>query len=171
MPPKRSRMPWRIGSRASTVSVRIPTTVGSPRNWANGRIPSPGSTPSTTSYTERATRGRPAARHTPDGFVEDRNIGDIDELVTLAQSVGLPPRQTRRGKCSRTEVLGMRRPCTAVDADWEKSRRYGITGVPTFVAGGHDVVGAQPYEAAGAVSEHRGGRRSVRCHYMMRELR
>jgi predicted DsbA family dithiol-disulfide isomerase len=35
----------------------------------------------------------------------------------------------------------------AVDADWELSRRYGVTGVPTFVAGRHNVVGAQPYEA------------------------
>jgi predicted DsbA family dithiol-disulfide isomerase len=34
-----------------------------------------------------------------------------------------------------------------VDADWAKSREYGVTGVPTFVAGGHSVVGAQPYEA------------------------
>ena len=34
----------------------------------------------------------------------------------------------------------------AVDADWRLSRQYGITGVPTFVAGRHGVVGAQPYE-------------------------
>ena len=35
---------------------------------------------------------------------------------------------------------------SAVDADWEKARDYGVTGVPTFVAGGRGVVGAQPYE-------------------------
>ena len=35
----------------------------------------------------------------------------------------------------------------AVDADWRLSRQYGITGVPTFVAGRRSVVGAQPYEA------------------------
>ena len=35
----------------------------------------------------------------------------------------------------------------AVDADWELSRRYGVTGVPTFVVGRYGVVGAQPYEA------------------------
>ena len=35
----------------------------------------------------------------------------------------------------------------AVDADWALSRQYGITGVPTFVAGRYGVVGAQPYEA------------------------
>ena len=34
----------------------------------------------------------------------------------------------------------------AVDEDWKLSRQYGITGVPTFVAGGYGVVGAQPYE-------------------------
>ena len=72
-------------------------------------------------------------------FVEDRNIGDVDELVKLAQSVGLPADAAR-------EVLTDRSFGDAVDADWEKSRRYGITGVPTFVAGGHDVVGAQSYE-------------------------
>ena len=39
------------------------------------------------------------------------------------------------------------KPPNAVDADWAKSRQYGVTGVPTFVAGGYGVVGAQPYEA------------------------
>ena len=34
----------------------------------------------------------------------------------------------------------------AVDADWQKSRQYGVTGVPTFVSGKHVVVGAQPYD-------------------------
>jgi predicted DsbA family dithiol-disulfide isomerase len=44
-------------------------------------------------------------------------------------------------------VLEKRTYQAAVDADWEKSRQYGVTGVPTFVAGGQGVVGAQPYEA------------------------
>jgi len=35
----------------------------------------------------------------------------------------------------------------AVDEHWSKSRQYGITGVPTFVAAGRGVAGAQPYEA------------------------
>jgi predicted DsbA family dithiol-disulfide isomerase len=43
-------------------------------------------------------------------------------------------------------VLEKRTYQAAVDADWEKSRQYGVTGVPTFVAG-PVVVGAQPYEA------------------------
>ena len=73
-------------------------------------------------------------------FVEARNIGDPDELVKIAESVGLPGGQAR-------EVLDRRSFKAAVDADWEKSHRYGVTGVPTFVAGNQGVVGAQPYEA------------------------
>lgn len=34
----------------------------------------------------------------------------------------------------------------SVDLDWASSRPAGITGVPTFEAGGRRVVGAQPYE-------------------------
>ena len=45
------------------------------------------------------------------------------------------------------EVLEKRTFKDAVDADWTLSRQYGITGVPTFVAGRSCVVGAQPYEA------------------------
>ena len=33
-----------------------------------------------------------------------------------------------------------------IDEDWEKSRKYGVTGVPTFVCAGQSLVGAQPYE-------------------------
>ena len=72
-------------------------------------------------------------------FVEGRNIGDIDLLVEIAASVGLPAEEARA-------VLEERRFSEEVDADWEKSHRYGVTGVPTFVADRHGVVGAQPYE-------------------------
>ena len=34
----------------------------------------------------------------------------------------------------------------AIDADWTRSHQLGVTGVPTFVAGGYGLVGAQPYE-------------------------
>ena len=72
-------------------------------------------------------------------FVDKRNIGDPEVLVELAQSVGLPAVEARA-------VLAERRFKDAVDADWAKSHRYGVTGVPTFVAGGYGVVGAQSYE-------------------------
>lgn len=70
-------------------------------------------------------------------FVDGRNIGDVEVLVELAGSVGLPADRTRR-------ALEDRRGKEAVDADWALAARAGVTGVPTFVAGGHQVVGAQP---------------------------
>jgi predicted DsbA family dithiol-disulfide isomerase len=73
-------------------------------------------------------------------FVDGRNIGDPDVLVEIAASAGLPAAQAR-------EVLDKRTHKAAIDADWEKSHRYGVTGVPTFVIGTNGVVGAQPYEA------------------------
>ena len=72
-------------------------------------------------------------------FVDKKNIGDIDLLVEIAESVGLD------GAAAR-DVLENRTFQAAVDADWEKSRQYGVTGVPTYVADGKGVVGAQPYE-------------------------
>jgi len=73
-------------------------------------------------------------------FVDVRNIGDPEVLVEIAVSVGLPAEGAR-------EVLEKRTHKAAIDADWEKSHQYGVTGVPTFVIGKHGVVGAQPYEA------------------------
>jgi predicted DsbA family dithiol-disulfide isomerase len=72
-------------------------------------------------------------------FVDGRNIGDAEELLQSAKSIGLPENEAR-------QVLEKRTFKAAIDADWEKSRQYGVTGVPTFVAGQQGVVGAQPYE-------------------------
>ena len=84
-------------------------------------------------------------------FVDGRNIGDPDVLVEIAAAVGLPVSDAR-------EVIEKRTHKSAVDADWEKSRRYGVTGVPTFVAGNDGVVGAQPYEALEALVRQARGR-------------
>ena len=72
-------------------------------------------------------------------FVESRNIGDPEVLVDIAKKVGLPEDEARTVLLDRTYK-------EAVEADWQKARRYGITGVPSFVAGGTKVVGAQPYD-------------------------
>jgi predicted DsbA family dithiol-disulfide isomerase len=72
-------------------------------------------------------------------FEEARNIGDVEVLVDVAQSVGIPAEAAR-------DVLTQRTFKDAVDADWEKARRYGITGVPSFVAGNQKASGAHPYE-------------------------
>jgi predicted DsbA family dithiol-disulfide isomerase len=85
-------------------------------------------------------------------FVEGRNIADIDLLVEIAESVGLPADEAR-------QVLEERRFSDAVDADWQKSHRYGVTGVPTFVADKNGVVGAQPYEVLQQLVEKAGAPR------------
>ncbi len=72
-------------------------------------------------------------------FVEARDISQPAVLLEIAERVGLPVDGAR-------EVLEQRTFKAAVDADWALSRRYGVTGVPTFVVGRHGVVGAQPYE-------------------------
>jgi len=71
-------------------------------------------------------------------FEDSRNIGDIEVLVDVASTNGVPPDQARQVVTTRTHKV-------AVDADWALARSYGITGVPSFIAGGRKVVGAQPY--------------------------
>jgi predicted DsbA family dithiol-disulfide isomerase len=73
-------------------------------------------------------------------FVDARDISQPAVLLDIAERVGLPVD-------GAWEVLERRTFKDAVDADWALSRQYGITGVPTFVAGRYGVVGAQPYEA------------------------
>ena len=77
-------------------------------------------------------------------FVEARDISRPEVLLEIVEQVGLPREAAR-------EVLEKRTFKEAVDADWALSREYGITGVPTFVAGRFGVVGAQPYEALEAL--------------------
>ena len=72
-------------------------------------------------------------------FVEARNIGDPAALLEIVKEVGLSVDGAR-------EVIEKRTFKDAVDQDWALSRQLGVTGVPTFVAGGYGVVGAQPYE-------------------------
>ncbi len=72
-------------------------------------------------------------------FVDGKNIAKIDGLASLAQKVGLSEEEAGI-------VLRKRSFREAVDADWMRSHQMGITAVPTFVAGGEAVVGAQPYE-------------------------
>ena len=72
-------------------------------------------------------------------FVDARDISDVDVMLDIVKGVGLSVDDAR-------EVLDKRTFKDAVDKDWELSRRYGITGVPTFVVGNRGVVGAQPYD-------------------------
>ena len=72
-------------------------------------------------------------------FVEARDISQPAVLLEIAGRVGLSVDGAR-------EVIEKRTFKDAIDRDWELSRAYGVTGVPTFVAGRRGVVGAQPYD-------------------------
>jgi len=90
-------------------------------------------------------------------FVDQINLAEVDELVSIAARIGLPTDDAR-------SVLESRSQKQAVDADWRQSREIGLTGVPAFVIGEQCVVGAQPFEVleqlvvnAGAKSRNGGG--------------
>ena len=75
-------------------------------------------------------------------FADGLNIGKVSVLVELAESLGLDRRRAE-------EILSRGTFKDEVDRDWEYSRACGITAVPTFLAGGRVVVGAQPYDVLG----------------------
>ena len=85
-------------------------------------------------------------------FVDNVNLAKLDHLVTIAKSVGLPAKEAEH-------VLTQRRFRDAVDADWERSRDLGITGVPAFVMGNGGLSGAQPYEQLAAFVSSSGAAR------------
>jgi predicted DsbA family dithiol-disulfide isomerase len=72
-------------------------------------------------------------------FVDGLNIALIENLLSVVRQLGLPEDEAR-------EVLLSRRYRDAVDADWRRCRKLGVTAVPTFAVGGRGVVGAQTYE-------------------------
>jgi predicted DsbA family dithiol-disulfide isomerase len=72
-------------------------------------------------------------------FVDGINIGLIDELITIATSVGLPPDEART-------ALESRNYASAVDTDWQRSREMRITAVPTHLYEGKRVAGFGAYD-------------------------
>lgn len=80
-------------------------------------------------------------------FVDGKNIGDIETLVTIAGSLDLDEAAAR-------EALTTRAFSDKVDEDWARSRASGVTGVPTFTAQGLAVVGCQPYETLEKFVQH-----------------
>ena len=73
-------------------------------------------------------------------FVDGKNIGKVDELASLAKSIGLSEKEAG-------SALQLRSFKEAVDSDWSHCGELGITAVPTFVVDGQALVGAQTYEA------------------------
>ena len=85
-------------------------------------------------------------------FVDGVNLADINNLVSIASSIGLDEEDTGG-------TLVSRRFRDEVDVDWERSRALGITGVPAFVINGRGVAGAQPYEFLEQLLEQSGATR------------
>jgi len=73
-------------------------------------------------------------------FVEGANVGDVEQLASMAAEVGL----------DRDEVLNALSAGTFaadVQADMDQARAYGISGVPFYVIDGrYGISGAQPAE-------------------------
>jgi len=72
-------------------------------------------------------------------FVEGLNIAQGDELVRIAEAVGLPGNEARA-------VLGAGSFAAAVDADWQRAGELGVSAVPTHLCAGRRLVGFSPYE-------------------------
>ncbi len=70
-------------------------------------------------------------------FDDGQNIGSSDVLAEVSRSVGLSGSKAR-------EIIESRTFSRAVDDDWDRSFRSGITAVPTFRMGEQELVGAQP---------------------------
>ena len=72
-------------------------------------------------------------------FVWGADIGRIDALVKVAESLGLPQDEAR-------DVLVRRSFAQAVDADWQRALAAGITAVPAHLCGDRRLVGFASYE-------------------------
>ena len=72
-------------------------------------------------------------------FVDGLNLADPETLQKLVKEAGLD-------EGTAQVVIFDRTFAPAVDADWRLAGQYGVTGVPTFVADGRGVVGAQDYQ-------------------------
>ena len=71
-------------------------------------------------------------------FAHGRNIYEKDTLVNIVTTAGLD-------SVAAIEVLDSEKYKATVDQDWKRAYQSGVTAVPTFVAGGQKLVGAQPY--------------------------
>ena len=71
-------------------------------------------------------------------FAKGQNIFEMDTLESIIRKTGLEPTAVQG-------IIDSQAFKAAVDRDWERAYASGITAVPTFVAGGQKLVGAQPY--------------------------
>lgn len=72
-------------------------------------------------------------------FVDGVNIALVDELVRIADDLGLPGDEARN-------VLTSRSFAHAVDADWQRAGELGVTAVPTHICNGRWLEGFGAYD-------------------------
>ncbi len=71
-------------------------------------------------------------------FVDYKNIGKADNLLSLVKQAGLSEQEA-------CKILNEKVMKEAVDDDWLSSKKAGITSVPTFMVGKNRLLGAQSY--------------------------
>lgn len=72
-------------------------------------------------------------------FQESKNIGDIDVLLPIAAGVGLDPGEIQDHLKARTYAA-------RIEAASQEAGTLGVSGVPTFVIGAAQIIGAQAPE-------------------------
>ena len=71
-------------------------------------------------------------------FADGLDISSTETLIQLGKNAGLPENDIQ-------PVLENRTYKDAVDSDWSRAYKFGITAVPTFMVNQKILVGAQPY--------------------------
>jgi predicted DsbA family dithiol-disulfide isomerase len=91
-------------------------------------------------YAEKEGKGEAFRKTLFDAYFQHiRDIGDKTVLLEIAERIDI-------SRHAAEECLIERTMKSLVDAQIREARKYGITGVPTFIIGRYMVVGAQPYE-------------------------
>lgn len=73
------------------------------------------------------------------GFEDGKDIGDLPTLLSVAESVGLPPKEFEI-------AMNDGRFTTRVKETEEEARTFQVVGYPTFMLGAFPLIGIQPAE-------------------------
>ena len=72
-------------------------------------------------------------------FQRGQNIGDVDVILSLAEQTGLNPAEVQDHLKGGTYSA-------RIEASHQEARAFGVSGVPTFIVGPAQIVGAQSPE-------------------------
>jgi predicted DsbA family dithiol-disulfide isomerase len=80
---------------------------------------------------------------------QGKNLEDDDDLRSVATAAGLAADEALRAADAPVFLA-------RVDQKQDEARADGVTGIPTFIIAGEEVVGCQPYEALADAAERAG---------------